>query len=415
MVAMKIINIMAKTLNYVDKRLIDHGKRVSYLMFRILEPQHKFGKKQLRDICLLAMLHDVGAYKTEEIDRMAIFENYDIWEHSIYGYLFMKHFSPLKDLAPSILYHHAECCKIADLEPTLKLLAHLLFLCDRADFLLQNSGTASDFINFIEKHRGTKFGGDAVDMFLASGVNIDTVFDHIDLDIAYKGIFQETPLSEDEINGYIKMIIFLIDFRSSQTVIHTITTASAAVALATMLNAGKNEIEKIRTGAMLHDIGKIGIPVPILEFHGKLNDSDMKVMRRHVEITEEILNGNVDEDIKNIASRHHEKLNGTGYHKGLSASELSQSDRIVAVADIFSALCGIRNYKRAFSKEKVIAIFKDMSEKNFLDAEIVALAIERFDDILEKANRESEPVAQAYDNINEEYVRLLSLPYTVPQ
>lgn len=71
---------MERTLNYVDTRLIDHGKRVAYLMFKVLERQNRFDNAQLRDICVLGMLHDVGAYKTEEIDKMVIFEavdNYD--------------------------------------------------------------------------------------------------------------------------------------------------------------------------------------------------------------------------------------------------------------------------------------------------------------------------------------------------
>ncbi|MDR0464365.1 MAG: hypothetical protein LBG94_04510, partial [Treponema sp.] len=93
----KIIDIMEKTLNHMDPRLVNHGKRVAYLVFKILEGQHKYDDKQLRDICILTMLHDIGAYKTEEIDKMIIFETANVLEHSAYGYLFLKYFSPLKD------------------------------------------------------------------------------------------------------------------------------------------------------------------------------------------------------------------------------------------------------------------------------------------------------------------------------
>ena len=105
----KVIDIMSNTLNHVDNRLMDHGERVAYLMYKVLKPQEMFDEAELRDICILAMLHDVGAYKTEEIDKMVLFETKDVWEHSAYGSLFLKYFSPLKELASVILFHHAEC------------------------------------------------------------------------------------------------------------------------------------------------------------------------------------------------------------------------------------------------------------------------------------------------------------------
>jgi len=400
----KVIDIMEKTLNYVDSRLIDHGKRVAYLMFKLLEPLRKYDDKQLCDICILAMLHDVGAYKTEEIDKMVIFETIDVWEHSIYGYLFLRYFSPLKELSPVILFHHAECDEVVYLDPSHQLLAQLISLCDRADVFVQHKGTAEGFKAHIQKYRDLKYRGDIVDMFLESGINIDCVYDDIDSDEAFNQVFRHTPLTEDEVNGYIKMIIFSIDFRSSQTVIHTVATTCIAGILAGYLGADEDEIRKIKTGAMLHDIGKIGIPLHILESTERLNDSDMKIMRTHVDITEEILSGNVGEDIKHIATRHHEKLCGAGYPKQLRNEDIALYDRIVSIADIFSALCGVRSYKNAFSKEKIIGVLSDMS--GALDPEIVSLTIKHFDHILEEVNRESLPIIEKYNAMNEEYQQI---------
>ena len=400
-----VIDIMEKTLNHVDSRLIDHGKRVAYLIFKILEPQYKSNDRQLRDICLLAMLHDVGAYKTEEIEKMVIFETIDVWEHSIYSYLFLKYFSPLKELSPAILFHHAECDQIKHLDPTHQFLAQLISLCDRADIFVQNKGNASDFRTHIQKYRDIKYQSDIVDMFLASVINIDSVYDDIDSDKAFNRILRKTPLVMEEVNGYIKMIIFSIDFRSSQTVIHTVATTCIAGIIAGLLGiTDKNEIKKIKTGAMLHDIGKIGIPVSILESIDRLSESDMEIMKTHVEITENILNGNVDDDIKHIAVRHHEKLNGTGYPKKLCFNDITFYDRIVSIADIFSALCGTRSYKNVYPKEKIIGIMSDMGE--LIDQEIVSLVIEHYDEIYKAVERESAPVIRNYYAINEEYLRI---------
>ena len=155
---------------------------------------------------------------------------------------------------------------------------------------------------------------------------------------------------------------------------------------------------------MLHDIGKIGIPVHILESTERLNESDMEIMRTHVVISEKILDGNVDEDIKNLAVNHHEKLNGTGYPKKLTARDIAPYDRVVAIADIFSALCGARSYKNAYSKEKITGILSEMSE--ILDPEIVSLAIKHYDEIYEAVEKESIPVINDYNAINDEFRRL---------
>jgi len=401
----KIIEILERTLNHVDSRLIDHGKRVAYLMFNVLAPKKKYSDKQLRDICILGMLHDVGAYKTEEIDRMVIFETINVWEHSVYGYLFLKYFSPLKNFAPVIYYHHEKCDEITHLSTEHQLLAQLISLCDRADVFLQHGGKAVDFKNHVEKYRDIKYRSDVIEMFSESGVDIDRVFDHINSDTEFNKVFYGTPLTDDEAISYIKMVIFSIDFRSSQTVIHTAGATCISGLLAGLLGMNMNAIKRVRTGAMLHDIGKVGIPIHILESTEKLNDSDMEIMKTHVSITEKILEGSVDNDIKDIAARHHEKLDGSGYPRQLKADDIALPERIVAIADIFMALCQRRTYKEAFPKEKVIDILKGMTDR--LDPQIISLVIEHFDEILDAMNRETQPVIQSYNAIKDEYQQVM--------
>jgi len=401
----KVIEILERTLNHVDSRLIDHGKRVAYLMFKALHSQNKFSDKQLRDICILAMLHDVGAYKTEEIDKMIIFETINVWEHSVYGYLFLKYFSPLKDLAPVIYYHHANCAEIKSLSDEHQLLAQLVSLCDRADVFVQHKGKSTDFKKHMEKHRDVKYRSDVIKMFSDSGIDIDHDFEHIDNDAEFNRIFRKIPLTDDEAAGYIRMVIFSIDFRSSQTVIHTAGATCISGFLAGLLGMEEAEINRIKTGAMLHDIGKIGIPIHILESTEKLNDSDMKIMKTHVPITEKILEGNVDNDIKHIAVRHHEKLDGSGYPRRLKANDIALDERIVAIADIFMALCQRRTYKEAFPKEKVIGILNEMSDR--LDSQIISLVIEHFDELLEAMDKETQPVVQNYNAIKDEYKQIM--------
>jgi len=403
----KVIDIISNTLNHVDSRLMDHGKRVAYLLYRVLKLRDDFNNEELRNICILAMLHDVGAYKTEEIDNMVLFETIDIWEHSIYGSLFLKYFSPLGELSRAILFHHAECNMLHHLkDEKLQMLAQLISLCDRADVFAVNGGKDEKFRVYLEIYRDIKYRKDIVDMYLAADIDIDIVFDEMKTDDDFNTIFHKTPLSEEEAQEYIDMIIYSIDFRSSQTVLHTLSTVCVAGYLAKKLGLTEDEIHKVKTGAVLHDIGKIGIPLHILESGSRLNDNEMNIMRNHVKFTEEIISGNVDDDVKFIAINHHEKINGEGYPKQLDDKSIYFFDRIVAIADIFSALCQARSYKKEFKKDKVIKILIDMAMQDHVDPKVALVAIEFFDEIFETIKREANPIIKTYDKLNHEYKKL---------
>ena len=94
-----IVHILRQTLSMVDPRLISHGERVSYIVLKMLQYEGKHSPPEILNRCMLAVVHDIGAYKTEEIDRMVEFETESVWDHSIYGYLFVKNLSPLAGYA----------------------------------------------------------------------------------------------------------------------------------------------------------------------------------------------------------------------------------------------------------------------------------------------------------------------------
>jgi len=401
----KVINIMEKTLNHVDSRLIDHGKRVAYLIFKVLNGRQMFTEKELQNICILAMLHDVGAYKTEEIDQMVVFETEKVWEHSIYGYLFLKHFSPLKDFAPVICYHHAECNEIGGLSPQHQFLAQLISLCDRADVFSLQEDKGQGFCAHLEKYRDIKYRSDVIDMFNEAQIDIDKIFENIDNDAEFNRIFRETPLSREEASAYIDMIIFSIDFRSPQTVIHTVGTTYISGVIAELLGMSEEQVEIIKTGALLHDIGKIGVPVGILESPNRLADAEMDIMRKHVDFSEEILHDCVSEEIKQMVVKHHEKLDGSGYPRGIKAGEITMLDSIVAISDIFVALCQRRTYKEAYPKEKIFGILESMS--GTLDGKILSLVEKNYEKLLDILDRETQPIVAVYNAVIEEYEHLM--------
>lgn len=407
-----VLGIIRRFCNYIDPRLTEHGSHVAYIVFRMLRGTGQYSGQELRNICFAAQLHDVGAYKTEEISRMIQFETSDVWDHSFYGYLFIRYFSPLKELAPAVLLHHITWKfleKEKELCPKLKDLSQLIHIADRIDvsMSLENRSWEQTLSSLMEG-KGTIFAPHILELAARLSVR-GSIEDEWRKDSEYFDFLTHTPLSGEEITNYLKMLVFIIDFRSHYTVTHTIATTSISYELGKLLSLGEDRLNQVLCGALLHDLGKIAIPVEILESPGRLSDQTMTIMRTHVDLTEEIFGGSIDETIARIALRHHEKLNGSGYPRGLTAGDLTTEERLVAIADIISALTGTRSYKDSFPTERILSILTKMKSDGLLDPSIVDLAVKNLEEILETTAVRCQPILSIYDKLKMEYEALLPL------
>jgi len=370
----RLVCIMERTLNLIDLRLVNHGKRVAYSLFKALYPLQLYTDEELRDICILGLLHDVGAYKTEDVNAIIGFEQENAWDHSIYGYLFLKYFSPINKLSPAVAFHHADDSRMISLSKEIRMFAHLLKDHDRAD-ILRHADTG-----FMPLHDIT-----------------------IDEDEEFSRVYRNTPFTTDEAESFLRMIVFSIDFRSPQTMLHTFAASHVAESLAKLIHLDINQINRLKFGALIHDIGKMGTPLHILEGTSeKLSESDMIIMRKHVVLSEVVLQGCVDEDILNIAINHHEKLNGKGYPKNLVEADLPLLDRIMAVADTFSAMCVSRKYQQALPKDKVVEILNRMKDRGLFERKIIELAVDNYDFITKHLDINTKSIISLHEDIASE-------------
>ena len=342
--------MIQRALNCVDSRLVDHGLRVGAIMDAMLEAAG-WEPARRRDACLMALMHDIGAYRTEEIDRLVEFETGAVWEHSFYGYLFFKELSPLADYAEVVLYHHMPDRLFTSQDPAVRFLAQVLQVADRVDMLLLEHprAGADEVAHALENAPAGQFSREATALFQeaerSTGL-LGRLHGGFDVEDALRKV--SAAADPDDATAFLDMLVHVIDFRSRHTVTHTVTTAWTAYEIARRLMEDEAERGRVYCAALLHDVGKIGIPLGILEKPGRLDAREMAVMRTHVTLTESILAGCVPLDIAAAAARHHEKLDGSGYPRGLEAADLQMADRIIAVADIVSALVGTRSYKEAF-------------------------------------------------------------------
>lgn len=168
--------------------------------------------------------------------------------------------------------------------------------------------------------------------------------------------------TETRIDNIAEAFAQVIDAKSPYTATHSAGVAEIAVGIGQAQGLMPRKVRDLRRAALLHDIGKLGVPNTILDKPGKLEASEWRRMRDHTKHTVEILEHvSVFRPLAQLAGRHHERLDGSGYHQGLSGDQLTQMDRILAVADVAEALAADRPYRAGLSIEQVFEIIDEES------------------------------------------------------
>ncbi len=174
-----------------------------------------------------------------------------------------------------------------------------------------------------------------------------------------------------------------IDKRDNYTHTHSQNVSMYSVEIGRKLGISQELLEKLEFSAILHDVGKIGIPDSILLKPGKLTDEEYQIIKNHTIYGAEILSQikYVDKEILSGALEHHERLDGSGYPYGKKNGEISLFGRIIGIVDVYDALSTKRSYKEAWTKEKVFEIIKQDVEKGKFDLELYNYLVEIVNDM----------------------------------
>lgn len=154
---------------------------------------------------------------------------------------------------------------------------------------------------------------------------------------------------------------------------HSLGVATLTAMFARYLKLDEEVIHHMAIGAILHDIGKIDIPENILYKPARLTTAEFDVMKSHAAHSIKRLRkiDGVSKLSLSTAALHHEKINGTGYPKGLEGKAIPINGRIIAICDVFDALTATRCYKQGFSHTKAFSIIRKMAAEGELDEELV--------------------------------------------
>jgi len=157
-----------------------------------------------------------------------------------------------------------------------------------------------------------------------------------------------------------------MDLRDKETEGHTQRVTQLTLKVAGLFGIKGEELTHIQRGALLHDMGKLGIPDAILHKPDKLNDEEWELMRQHPQMAYEMLHPiEYLHPALDIPYCHHEKWDGSGYPRGLRGEEIPLPARIFAVVDVWDALTSDRPYRAAWSKEKTLELIQEQSGKHF--------------------------------------------------
>ncbi len=205
---------------------------------------------------------------------------------------------------------------------------------------------------------------------------------------------EELQLSQEHLADLylatIKSLALAIDAKDQYTHQHILRVQRYAVAAARHLGLSGSELEAINTGALLHDIGKLGVPEYVLLKPGRLTDEEFAKIKQHPEIGAAILDPvEFPWPVLPVVRSHHEKWDGTGYPDGLAGEDIPRTARILAVADVYDALTSSRSYRNAWTHERACEVIKKDRGTHF-DPVIADAFLEIITSVVEDMAREGD-------------------------
>jgi len=389
-----LISSLSGAMDIVDTAVVNHQKRVAYIAY-FIAAELGLDKHECTKILLAGLLHDCGVFSSEEKIKAIEFDfsvNVKTCEtHCIIGSKLLQDIPLVSDIAPLVKYHHIKWDdRDQDWEDPIPRGSHILHLADRVEVLIKRNeeilGQVKDILSCIEKEAGHMFNPELVEVFKAISHQecfwLDLVSPYAEKVLARKLSAEIIDMDLNELLDIAKLFHRIIDFRSRFTATHSMGVATCAESIAALAGFSETECKMMRIAGYLHDLGKLAVPTEILEKNGTLNEHERRIIKSHTYYTYRILEGiNGMEIINSWASFHHERLNGSGYPFHLKDREITLGSRILAVADVFTALTEDRPYRKEMSQKRILGIMERMAAHRDLDTFVVHLLTNNYDKI----------------------------------
>lgn len=401
-----LIRAFANAMNLISPELENHHERVAYLAYTLADTMG-LSSKQKRIAAYGALLHDIGSVMAEGQLSLLDLEMKPRYLAKSGSVLLKK--SPLTSSLSDIIGDSQtpwESLKKSMFTIGKSfLIPQIIHLADAVSLLFKEGEPVLNQLPFIREciyQVGEKKFHPEVLKAFDELCGLEAVW----MNLLYypqsmlEQVFENHEVSLEEALELTEFMSHIIDFRSPFTAMHSAGVAQTAECLAKAFGMSAEECRMMRLAGHLHDIGKLKIPKEILEKPGKLTDSEFNVMKEHVYYTYVILKDiSGFEQITDWAALHHEKLNGKGYPFHLEPERIPLGSRIMAVADIFSAITEERPYRKGMGREQVFDVLRGDVEKGALSGSIVELLLDNYEEIDGKRAEASRKASSRYQEM----------------
>lgn len=392
-------------LELMDKRVMEHGSCVSYIVYRMLEETELFEEFEMAELSFITIMHNIGGFRTDDVGEMLKYGYKNYMPHSIYGYLFLKNFLPISEYGKILLYHHMNFDQMSGVDYEFKFMSDYIHIADDAYTRYKESGGKFDYKS-LKAEAGRKYSEKAYEL-LDAVVQNDNVFKRIE-NGSYKEeldrLMDFVLFRNDEKRKYIEMVMYCTGLRSVQVMVNTGMCVCVCDELSRRMGIKAEDRERLYLAALIHDSGMLLVPGTIIRKPKKLSDKEMRVVQFHVKKADEVLREHFkDKQVVDIAVRHHERLDGSGYPVGLKAARMQMPERILQVADTVCGIAGRKSYHEPRDKEETCRILQEEAEKGRLDADIVNQMIVNYDAIDKRIKKEMAKILATYQKIEKQY------------
>lgn len=405
----KIYNIFHNCMMKLDEETAMHINRVAYLGLNFAK-KNNFSPEKILELVTVCYLHDIGMIATGTTVRDVIEAEADnVVEHSAAGHVYFKYYIK-KSISNIVLHHHTAFNKISGITEHEKYMANAVNIIDRVELILNDgkeySATEelSKNIEVYIKYNNDEFSSQIKEEYKVlldddvlkkyyDGSYIDELREYIDNEF----------IDEQQYSTMLDSLVYIIESHSASTAGHSHVVAILAKQLAKMLGKNEEEQKHLYYAGLLHDIGKIAIPVNILKSDERLTGDEYEIIKTHTTITKEILNGNVLDEVFYPAISHHENNQGTGYPNG--EKNLTLEQQIIRVSDIFTALAEDRYYRRALNNDEVLKIIDGDYQLGNMDETVYNLVVDNSEELYNCVKAENKNVIEGHKKLHNMYCK----------
>jgi HD-GYP domain-containing protein (c-di-GMP phosphodiesterase class II) len=384
-----LILSFSKALDFVNPKVANHHMRVAIIASEIAKA-YGLTRQEIIDIFLASTIHDIGVFSEHEKINALEFEINNPYLHAERGYLLIKDFDMYPAISTLIRYHHipwkgGKGCRFNGEE--IPIGCHIIHLADRVEVLINKQqeilSQKKKIVDAIKDRSNSIFVPDLVEVLENLSAKeyfwFDAASPEIEQIISDRNLLPDVELDIEGLLKIARLFSHIIDYRSSFTAVHSTGVSAVATLLAQMIGFSEMECQMMSVAGYLHDMGKLAIPSEILEKPAKLSVEEFNIMKSHVYHSYRILEAVSGLDIINTwASFHHERMDGSGYPFHIKGNELPIGSRIMAVADVFTAITEDRPYRKGMSGESALKVIEDMAKNGALDQSIVGIATTYF-------------------------------------